>query len=61
MPEKWVSFLQKELRGLERLLVLGTGNALKAGDASGLLKADLLDRSLSRYQNPGLKSSESMN
>ncbi|MGB9907384.1 MAG: hydrogenase maturation protease [Candidatus Saccharicenans sp.] len=56
MPEKWVSFLKKELRGLERLLVLGTGNALKADDAAGLLVASLLDRNLSRRQKARIKT-----
>ncbi|MGQ9800297.1 MAG: hydrogenase maturation protease [Candidatus Saccharicenans sp.] len=55
MPEKWVSFLKKELRGLERLLVLGTGNALKADDAAGLLVASLLERGLSRRQKLRIK------
>lgn len=55
MPERWVEFLKKELKGIDRLLVLGTGNALKADDAAGLLVASLLDRRLSRRQKARVK------
>ncbi len=55
MPERWVEFLNKELKGAERLLVLGTGNALKADDAAGLLVASLLDRRLNRRQKTRVK------
>jgi hydrogenase 3 maturation protease len=55
MPEKWEIFLKKELRRLDKLAVLGTGNALKADDAAGLLVANLLDNHLSRYQKSKIK------
>lgn len=55
MSERWVEFLKKELKGVDRLLVLGTGNALKADDAAGLLVASLLDRRLSRRQKLRIK------
>lgn len=55
MPDRWVEFLKKEMRGIDRLLVLGTGNALKADDAAGLLVASLLDRRLSRRQKARVK------
>lgn len=55
MADRWVDFLKKELRDIDRLLVLGTGNALKADDAAGLLVASLLDRQLSRRQKARIK------
>ncbi|MCX8159529.1 MAG: hydrogenase maturation protease [Candidatus Saccharicenans sp.] len=55
MPDRWVEFLRKELKGVDRLLVLGTGNALKADDAAGLLVASLLERHLSRRQKARVK------
>ncbi len=50
MPDRGVEFLKKELRGIDRPLVLGRGNTLKTDDAAGLLVASLLDRRLSRRQ-----------
>ncbi|MDI6698391.1 MAG: hydrogenase maturation protease [Candidatus Saccharicenans sp.] len=55
MSDRWVAFLNHELQGIDRLLVLGTGNALKADDAAGLLVASLLDRRLSRRQKARVK------
>jgi len=55
MPEKWELFLKTELRRLDKLAVLGTGNALKADDAAGLLVANLLDNHLTRYQKSKIK------
>ncbi len=55
MADKWVQFLRKELRGVEKLLVLGTGNALKADDAAGLLVASILENLLTRRQKSKIK------
>jgi len=55
MNKDWQKILNKELRDLEKLAVLGTGNALKADDAAGLLVAGLLDNNLSRYQKSKIK------
>jgi len=55
MKEKWQSILKKELTGRDKLIVLGTGNALKADDAAGLLVANLLDKSLNRFQKSRIK------
>jgi Ni,Fe-hydrogenase maturation factor len=55
MKISWQFFLKEELSGLERLVVLGTGNALKADDAAGLLVANLLDHQLNRRQKSRIK------
>ncbi|MGB9893273.1 MAG: hydrogenase maturation protease [Candidatus Saccharicenans sp.] len=55
MKKTWPEILNWELRGLEKLIVLGTGNALKADDAAGLLVASILDHHLSRYQKSKIK------
>lgn len=55
MSDNWAKFLKREIRGLDKLLVLGTGNALKADDAAGLLVASLLDRKLGRRQKSRIK------
>lgn len=55
MEEKWKIFLQKALKRPEKIVILGTGNALKADDAAGLLVASLLDNNLSRFQKSKIK------
>lgn len=55
MKEKWQNFLKKELDRLDKMVVLGTGNALKADDAAGLLVASMLDNHLSRFQKSKIK------
>jgi|YNPBryunderm2012_1023409.scaffolds.fasta_scaffold00032_11 hydrogenase 3 maturation protease len=55
MSETWKKTLKKELRGLENMVILGTGNALKADDAAGLLVASLIEHRLSRHQKSKIK------
>ncbi|MGB9765245.1 MAG: hydrogenase maturation protease [Candidatus Saccharicenans sp.] len=55
MAENWQASLSKGLADLERLVVLGTGNALKADDAAGLLVVSLLDHHLTRRQKSKVK------
>ncbi|HRD01491.1 MAG TPA: hydrogenase maturation protease [Candidatus Saccharicenans sp.] len=55
MKERWQDLLQAELKGAKKLVILGTGNALKGDDAIGLLVASLLDSHLNRYQKKKVK------
>jgi len=55
MRERWQCFLQAELKGAKKVVILGTGNALKGDDAVGLLVASLLDSHLSRFQKKTIK------
>ncbi|MCI4445662.1 MAG: hydrogenase maturation protease [Candidatus Aminicenantes bacterium] len=55
MTADWAKYLRKELRGMEKVVILGTGNALEADDAAGLYVSSLLDSKLSRYQKSRLK------
>lgn len=55
MTFDWEKYLRKELRGMEKIVLLGTGNALEADDAAGLYVASLLDEKLSRYQKTRIK------
>ncbi|MCI4445589.1 MAG: hydrogenase maturation protease [Candidatus Aminicenantes bacterium] len=55
MTADWEKYLRKELRGMEKIVILGTGNALEADDAAGLYVASLLDSKLSRYQKSRIK------
>jgi len=55
MRERWQSFLQAQLKGAKKVVILGTGNALKGDDAVGLLVASLLDSHLSRFQKKTIK------
>jgi len=43
MKERWQERLQAAIKGAEKLVIIGTGNALKGDDALGLLVAGLLD------------------
>lgn len=55
MTSDWQNYLKKELRGMEKIVILGTGNALEADDAAGLYVASLLDGKLSKYQKSRIK------
>jgi len=55
MKERWQGRLQAEIKGAQKLVIIGTGNALKGDDAIGLLVASLLDSQLNRYQKKKVK------
>ncbi|MBC7363068.1 MAG: hydrogenase maturation protease [Candidatus Aminicenantes bacterium] len=55
MTADWEKYLREELKGMEKIVILGTGNALEADDAAGLYVASLLDSKLSRYQKSRIK------
>ncbi|MDD8020270.1 MAG: hydrogenase maturation protease [Acidobacteriota bacterium] len=55
IKERWQGFLQAELKAANKLVILGTGNALKGDDAIGLLVAGLLENQLNRYQKQKVK------
>ncbi len=55
MKERWQGRLQAEIKGAGKLVIIGTGNALKGDDAIGLLVAGLLDSNLNRYQKKKVK------